>query len=316
MEGWLEVELAVTEALADAGVVPADDAPRLPRARGVHGRGGRGARARRPTTTSPPSSTSSPRRSAPEGRWIHYGLTSSDVLDTALATADPRRRRDRRRRRARLPRRADRAGARAPRHRLRRPHPRHPRRADQLRPAARRLRLRGRPQPRPPRARVRRDRGRQALRRRRHLRLAAAGVEARVMERLGLGVEDASTQVVPRDRHADLLSRDRPRRRRARALRDRGPQPPADRGPRGRGAVRQGPEGLLGDAAQAQPDHDRADHRARPRAPRLRAGRARERRPLARARHLPLRRRAGDPPRRDDRARLHAAPRPPGSRAG
>ena len=26
MEGWLEVELAVTEALADAGVVPADDA--------------------------------------------------------------------------------------------------------------------------------------------------------------------------------------------------------------------------------------------------------------------------------------------------
>src|SRR4029079_19834923 len=26
MEGWLEVELAVTDALADAGVVPADDA--------------------------------------------------------------------------------------------------------------------------------------------------------------------------------------------------------------------------------------------------------------------------------------------------
>ena len=44
--------------------------------------------------------------------------------------------------------------------------------------------------------------------------------------------------------------------------------------------------------------------------------RARERRPLARARHLPLRRRAGDPARRDDRPRLHAAPRRPGSPSG
>src|SRR5205085_9935766 len=31
-------------------------------------------------------------------------------------------------------------------------------------------------------------------------------VEAAVMERLGLAVEDASTQIIPRDRHADLLS--------------------------------------------------------------------------------------------------------------
>ena len=58
---------------------------RLPRARRVHGRGGRRSASGRPTTTSPRSSTSSPRRSASEGRWIHYGLTSSDVLDTALA---------------------------------------------------------------------------------------------------------------------------------------------------------------------------------------------------------------------------------------
>ena len=45
MEGWLEVELAVTEALADAGTVPADDARACPRAGELHGRGGRGARA-------------------------------------------------------------------------------------------------------------------------------------------------------------------------------------------------------------------------------------------------------------------------------
>ena len=63
-------------------------------------------------------------------------------------------------------------------------------------------------------------------------------VEARVMERLGLRREDVATQVVPRDRHAVLLARDRDRRRRPRALRDRGPQPAANRGARGRGAVR------------------------------------------------------------------------------
>ena len=34
------------------------------------------------------------------------------------------------------------------------------------------------------------------------------------MERLGLRPEDAATQVVPRDRHAELLQRDRARRRR------------------------------------------------------------------------------------------------------
>ena len=39
----------------------------------------------RRTTTSPRSSTRSRRTSAPDGRWFHYGLTSSDVLDTALA---------------------------------------------------------------------------------------------------------------------------------------------------------------------------------------------------------------------------------------
>ena len=41
-----------------------------------------------PTTTWPPSSTSCSRRiGAPAGSWIHYGLTSSDVVDTALCWA-------------------------------------------------------------------------------------------------------------------------------------------------------------------------------------------------------------------------------------
>ena len=84
-----------------------------------------------------------------QGRWIHYGLTSSDVLDTALAPAA-------RRGRAR----SSSSGATAYRDALvaralehardavRRAHPRRPRRADHLRAAARRLRVRGRPQPR------------------------------------------------------------------------------------------------------------------------------------------------------------------------
>ena len=42
--------------------------------------------------------------------------------------------------------------------------------------------------------------------RRRDLRLAPPSVEAAVMERLGIGAEDASTQIVPRDRHAELLA--------------------------------------------------------------------------------------------------------------
>jgi len=85
LRAWLEVELAATAAWAELGVVPADAARALTE------------------TAAPPS----PERVAeleatlhhdtaafvdavaeqlgPEGRWFHYGLTSSDVVDTALA---------------------------------------------------------------------------------------------------------------------------------------------------------------------------------------------------------------------------------------
>ena len=85
LETWLQVEIAVCETLAEQGVVPAADlaADQEPR---------RGRRRRRcasasrsPTTTWRRSSTSSRSRSGRPGRWIHFGLTSSDVLDTALA---------------------------------------------------------------------------------------------------------------------------------------------------------------------------------------------------------------------------------------
>src|SRR3954469_24651397 len=82
---WLEVELAALDGWSEVGAVPADDVAAI----------------------RPGASTPSPERVAeieqttdhdlaafvdavaeqlgPEGRWVHYGLTSSDVLDTALA---------------------------------------------------------------------------------------------------------------------------------------------------------------------------------------------------------------------------------------
>ena len=131
-------------------------------------------------------------------------------------------------------------------------------------------------------------------------------IEAEVLAALGLHADPVSTQIVQRDRHAGAAGRDRDHRRLAGALRDRGPQPPAHRDRRAPGAVQGRPEGLVGDAPQAQPDPVRADRRSRPAAARLRPHRARGPAPLARARHQPLQRRAGHPARRDDPARLHA----------
>ena len=246
-----------------------------------------------------------------QGRWIHYGLTSSDVLDTALALqlveaglilvsgATAYR---------------DALVAKAREHAetlcVGRTHGVHAEPTTfGLRLAG--LRLRGRPQPDPP-ARGLRRRPRSASSRARSAPTPRPRPRSRraVMDELGLRAEDDLHPGRPPRPPRRGAERDRARRRRARALRPGDPQPPAHRGARGRGAVRlRRAEGLLGDAAQAQPDHLRAHQRARAGAARLRAGRARERRPLARARHLPLGRRAGDPARRDDPARLHAAPR-------
>ena len=114
---------------------------------------------------------------------------------------------------------------------------------------------------------------------------------------LGLHVDPVSTQIVQRDRHAGAADRDRDRRRLARALRDRDPQPPAHGDRRAPGAVPVGPEGLVGDAPQAQPDPVRADRRSRPPPARVRPHRARGPAAVARARHQPFERRTGHPAR-------------------
>jgi adenylosuccinate lyase len=82
---WLRIELLAVEGLRDAGVVPDADFQRI---RGAVGEVDP-ARAREIERESQHDVIAFLRsvteRLGPEGRWLHYGLTSSDVLDTATA---------------------------------------------------------------------------------------------------------------------------------------------------------------------------------------------------------------------------------------
>ncbi len=205
LECWLEVELAATEAWAEEGAVPAAAA----------------AAARADATFTVEAVDERERVTdhdvaafvdvvagsvGEHGRWIHYGLTSSDVLDTALAlqlrqageilVAGARAYRDA-------------LVARALEHRdtlcVGRTHGVH------AEPTTFGLRLAG--------FAFEADRNvrrlDEAFAQLAFGKLSGAvgtyasippTVEARVMERLGLGREDVATQVVPRDRHAVLTS--------------------------------------------------------------------------------------------------------------
>ncbi|MFN8160318.1 MAG: adenylosuccinate lyase [Solirubrobacterales bacterium] len=204
MDCWLAVELAVTDALAAEGMIPAGS-----------------AEACRSDATFTVEAVEERERVTnhdvaafvdvvaasigPEGRWIHYGLTSSDVLDTALALQ------------------VEQAGmillrgatayrdaliARALEHRetlcVGRTHGVH------AEPTTFGLRLAG----------FAFEADRNVGRLQRSLQEVAVGklsgavgtyaslpptVEERVMRGLGLRREDVATQVVPRDRHAELL---------------------------------------------------------------------------------------------------------------
>jgi adenylosuccinate lyase len=204
LETWLQVELAVVEALAEQGVVPDDDAATV-RDRAsftveeVEER-------ERVTDHDVAAFVDVVAGSVGDaGRWVHHGLTSSDVLDTALAlqlsqaglilvggACDYR----------------DALIRRAREHVdtlcVGRTH------GVQAEPTTFGVKLAGF--------------AFEAHRNVRRLKRAAEGVsvgalsgavgtysangpeiEAAVLHRLGLGREDVSTQVVPRDRHAELL---------------------------------------------------------------------------------------------------------------
>jgi adenylosuccinate lyase len=84
MEAWLQVELAATEAWAEEGVVPAEAAKEC---RGKAKFTVEEVEERERTTGHDIAAFVDVVSASvgEHGRWIHYGLTSSDVLDTALA---------------------------------------------------------------------------------------------------------------------------------------------------------------------------------------------------------------------------------------
>jgi adenylosuccinate lyase len=81
---WLDVELAATDALADTGLVPREDAKTLREKARFDV-----ARIEEIEQTTQHDviafTTSVAEHVGPAARWLHFGLTSSDVLDTALA---------------------------------------------------------------------------------------------------------------------------------------------------------------------------------------------------------------------------------------
>ena len=105
------------------------------------------------------------------------------------------------------------------------------------------------------------DQRRQAVGRGRHVRAPAAGDRSRRLPapRPRAGAGRVAGDPARSARRAAGGAGDH--RRVAREVRARDSRPAEDGDRRGRGAVRQGPEGLVGDAAQAQPDRLRADRR-------------------------------------------------------
>ncbi|HEV2874790.1 MAG TPA: adenylosuccinate lyase [Thermoleophilaceae bacterium] len=204
LDTWLQVELAVVDALAEQGVVPAGDADVI---RDRASFTVEAVREReRVTDHDVAAFVDVVAESVGEaGRWVHHGLTSSDVLDTALAlqlsqaglilcggAADYRNALARRAR--------EHAGTIC----VGRTH------GIQAEPTTFGIKLAGF--------------AFEAHRNLRRLERAVEGVsvgalsgavgtysangpevEAAVLSRLGLGREQVSTQVVPRDRHAELL---------------------------------------------------------------------------------------------------------------
>ena len=197
------------------------------------------------------------------GRWIHYGLTSSDVLDTALALQLRRAGRGR----------SCPAPARSP---PRWPSARAstPGRCASAAPTAC-TPSRRRSGSSSPASRF--EAHRNAERLERAFAQAATGAisgavgtyatlgpdyEARVLDGLGLAARAGLHPGRPARPPRRAAAGDRARGRRAGALRDRDPPPAAHGGARGRGAVPRRPEGVERDAAQAQPDHHASGSRA------------------------------------------------------
>jgi adenylosuccinate lyase len=85
LAGWFEVELAALDAWAEVGAVPAADVASI-RAQAVPPTAERVAEIEQTTDHDLAAFVDAvAEQLGAEGRWVHYGLTSSDVVDTALA---------------------------------------------------------------------------------------------------------------------------------------------------------------------------------------------------------------------------------------
>ena len=83
-ETWLAVEIAAAEAMAEAGIVPAEAARDL-RAKGAFDIARIDEIERVTQHDVIAFTTSVAEKVGPSARWLHFGLTSSDVIDTAQA---------------------------------------------------------------------------------------------------------------------------------------------------------------------------------------------------------------------------------------
>ena len=85
LAGWLEVELAALDGWVEVGAVPAEDVATI-RSLAVTPTAERVAEIEQTTDHDLAAFVDAvAEQLGPEGRWVHYGLTSSDVVDTALA---------------------------------------------------------------------------------------------------------------------------------------------------------------------------------------------------------------------------------------
>jgi adenylosuccinate lyase len=88
LANWLEIEILVVESWARLGVIPTEDAEAVRRRAPVVDAGFVAAVAERETVTDHDVAAFvdvvQDRIGAEAGKWVHYGLTSTDVVDTAL----------------------------------------------------------------------------------------------------------------------------------------------------------------------------------------------------------------------------------------
>src|SRR5918992_1319854 len=83
-ETWLQVEVAAAEAMADAGLVPQDAAREL-KQKGAFDVARIDEIEKITQHDVIAFTTSVAEKVGPAARWLHFGLTSSDVVDTAQA---------------------------------------------------------------------------------------------------------------------------------------------------------------------------------------------------------------------------------------